>query len=82
MRSCEQQYDAAIIVSQDGDLVPAVELVREVVRYQGITVELESAFPRVLGKRPFGIDKTTWKPIDKATYDAYLDLSNYRPSRT
>ena len=47
LRSCEQQYDAAIIVSQDGDLVPAVELVREVVRDQGITVELESAFPPV-----------------------------------
>ena len=78
----EQRYDVAIIVSQDEDLVPAVELAREVARGQGRTIELESVFPRVPGKRPFGIDKTTWMPIDKATYDACLDLSNYRPART
>ena len=61
LRSCEQQYDAAIIVSQDGDLVPAVELVREVVRDQGITVELESGLPA-------GINTWSEGPADKAFF--------------
>lgn len=77
-----QRYDVAILVSQDGDLVPAVDLAKEVARDQSRTVQFESAFPQVPGKRPFGIDKTTWVPIDKATYDACLDYSNYRPPRT
>ena len=77
----EERYDVAVIVSQDGDLAPAVELAKEIARGQGRRVEFESAFPQVPGKRPFGIDKTTWVPIDKAAYDACLDLSNYRPPR-
>ena len=74
----EQRYDVAIIVSQDGDLAPAVELSKEVARDQNRTVLFESAFPVVPRKRPFGIDKTTWITIDKATYDSCLDLADYR----
>ena len=78
----ENRYDTAIIVSQDGDLAPAVDLAKEVARGQNRRVEFESAFPQVAGKRPFGIDKTNWVPIAKANYDTCIDLSNYRPPKT
>ena len=74
----EHLYDVAIIVSQDADLAPAVEVAKEIAQKQNRTVEFESAFPPVPGRRHFGIPMTTWVPIDKAIYDACLDLSDYR----
>jgi hypothetical protein len=75
----KQLYDVAIIVSQDADLAPAVALAREIAQEQNRSIDIESAFPLVPGRRHFGIPNTTWVPIDKATYDTCLDLSDYRP---
>ena len=77
----EQLYDVAIIVSQDADLAPAVAVAREIAHGQNRRIDLESAFPQVPGRRPFGIPDTTWAPIDKATYNTCLDLSDYRPRK-
>ena len=78
----EQLYDVAIIVSQDADLAPAVAVARDIAQGQNRSVAFESAFPRIPGRRDFGIPDTTWVPIDKATYDTCLDLSDYRPPRS
>ena len=78
----EQLYDVAIIVSQDADLAPAVEVARDIGQGQNRRIEFESAFPQVPGRRHFGIPDTTWVPIDKATYDTCLDLADYRPPKT
>ena len=77
----KQLYDVAIIVSQDADLAPAVALAREIAQEQNRSIDIESAFPLVPGRRHFGIPNTTWVPIDKATYDTCLDLSDYRPPK-
>lgn len=79
--TAEQLYDLAIIVSQDADLAPAVALARDIARGQNRRVQFESVFPSVPGRRNFGIDKTTWVRMNKATYDACLDLTDYRPPR-
>ena len=74
----QQSYDVAIVVSQDADLNPAVAMAKQVAQNQNRTVDFESAFPLVLGRRLFGITGTTWIPIDKTTYDKCLNLTDYR----
>ena len=74
----QQSYDVAIVVSQDSDLAPAVALSKQVAQNQNRTVAFESAIPLVPGGRLFGIDGTTWIPIDKTTYDKCIDPTDYR----
>ena len=74
----EQRYDVAIIVSQDTDFAPAVDLSRDIAGKQGRTVDFESAFPTAtVGRRSRGINGTTWTPIDKAMYDSCFDPKDY-----
>ena len=76
----EQRYDAAIIVSQDWDFGPAVRLAKEIARSQNRSNVYESAFPVGPGSvSRRGVPGTTWVPIDKATYDACHDPTDYRP---
>ena len=78
----EQQYEAAIIVSQDWDFGPAVRFAKEIAQGQARALVFESSFP--VGPGSFsrrGIPGTTWIPIDQATYDACRDLIDYRPRR-
>ena len=74
----QQSYDVAIVVSQDTDLNPAVELAKQVAQNQNRTVGFESAIPLVPGRRLFGITGTTCIPIDKTTYDKCIDPTDYR----
>ena len=76
----EERYDVAIIVSQDTDFAPAVELARQVGTGQGRKLYFASAFPLGPGTTyTRGIPGTTWIPIDQTTYDACLDPRDYRP---
>ena len=77
----ERSYDAAVIVSQDSDFVPAVKLAKEIARGQNRRVTIESAFiPRKWNRAlSRGIDATDWVPIDKAVYDSCYDPTEYRP---
>ena len=75
----EQEYDAAIIVSQDADFAPAVRRAKEVARKQGRFVTIQSSFPEVHGKQSTGIRGTTFVPIDKALYDTCLEADRYQP---
>ena len=76
-----RQYEAAIIVSQDWDFGPAVRFAKEIAAAQGRRVVFESCFPAGRGVSRRGIPGTTWVRIDKATYDACLDPTDYRPKR-
>jgi uncharacterized LabA/DUF88 family protein len=75
-----QEYDLAIVFSQDTDLEEAVHEVYEIRRELGIWLKFECAFP-VAGTPPRqrGLDNTQWRPIDRATYDQCLDPADYRP---
>lgn len=73
----EDQYDVALIFSQDQDLSEVVEEVIALAKTQARTITLASAFPEGAANRR-GINKTDWILIDKATYDACLDPRDYR----
>ncbi len=79
----EQRYEVAIIVSQDHDFGPAVQMARDFGRKQNRYLTYESAFPYApngIGRQSRrGIPGTTWVRIDKETYDSCLDLADYRP---
>lgn len=75
----EQAYEVAIIVSQDWDFGPAVRLAKEIAHGQGRMLVFESAFsygPGTHSRR--GVPGTQWVQIDKATYDACHDPTDYR----
>ena len=72
----EKRYEAAIILSQDRDFEPAVHLAKEIARDQKRQLVFESHF--IVGNSDRGIPGTSWKPIDKTTYDACYDPQDYR----
>ena len=78
-----KEYDVAVIFSQDQDLAEVAEEIRSIAQEQGRWIKVACAYPVGPGTRNFrGIDKTDWIKIDKATYDACLDLRDYRPLPT
>ena len=71
----EDQYDIALIFSQDQDFVEVATEVRCIARQQKRSIKIASAFP--VGNSPLrqrGIDKTDWIGIDRQTYERCLDL--------
>ena len=75
----EQEYEVAMIISQDGDFGPAVRLAKEIAENQGRQLTFESCFPVGPGtiyKR--GVPGTTYIQIDQATYDDCFDPRDYR----
>lgn len=76
------EYDVAVIFSQDQDLTEAVEEVKSIARRTSKWVKLVCAFPyspTLRNKR--GINKTDWFKIDKTMYDLCIDQHNYRTVR-
>ena len=74
-----QEYDVAVIFSQDQDLSEVARELRVIAHEQNRWLKVASAFPggiTALNRR--GIEATDWLPIDKATYDACLDSRDYR----
>ena len=78
----DRQYEHAIIVSQDSDFGPAVSLAREIGEGQGRNLLFESRYPVGPGSPSRRwIPGTTWRPIEKETYDACQDPRDYRPKK-
>lgn len=76
----EQRFDVAIIVSQDSDFGPAVRLSKAIAQTQNRNLTFESCFPYGPGSTlQRGVPGTVWFQIYQATYDACLDLTDYRP---
>jgi uncharacterized LabA/DUF88 family protein len=73
-------YDVALIFSQDQDLSEVAEEVRAIAREQDRWIKVACAFPTSpTSRNKRGIEKTDWIGIDRATYDACLDRRDYRP---
>ena len=73
-----QEYDIAIIVSQDWDFGSAVFLSKEIARNQGRQLVFESHFPVGPGTDCIrGVPGTNWFHIDQTTYDACFDPRDY-----
>jgi len=67
------QFDVALIFSQDQDLSELASLIRQVAGFQNRWIKIASAFPdspAAVNRR--GSNCTDWYPNDKATYDACI----------
>jgi uncharacterized LabA/DUF88 family protein len=77
------EYDVALLFSQDQDLSELCAEIRVIAREQNRWIKVASAFPvspTTMNRR--GIPNSDWVKIDRAMYDACLDTRDYRPKRT
>jgi len=82
-------FDVAIVFSQDQDLAEAVSDVKAISTELDRWIRVESAFPydaavsatlpKPMNSR--GINGAAWLPIDKSTFDACIDPTDYRPKK-
>jgi len=72
-------YDVAVIFSQDQDLTEVAQEIRVIAQEQNRWIKVACAFPSspTLGNRR-GINGTDWVRIDRATYESCLDARDYR----
>jgi len=78
----EKHFDVALVLSQDQDLSEVADEIKIIAKQQKRWINMASAFPvSSLSKNTRGINKTDWIKIDRAMYDACLDLNDYRTSR-
>jgi uncharacterized LabA/DUF88 family protein len=74
------QFDVALIFSQDQDLSELASLIRLVAGFQNRWIKIASAYPDSASEaNRRGINRTDWCPIDRAMYDSSIDPRDYRP---
>ena len=74
----EEQYEVAILFSQDQDLAEVIKEVKAIARQQVRWIKLVCAFPHgpnASSKR--GIDDCDWFKMDEAFYEECLDTRDY-----
>ena len=76
----DQQYDTAIIFSQDWDFEGAIKMAKKIANNQGRHLEFESVYPFNPSSAQYnhGIPGTTKIGLLKAEYDLCLDSRDYR----
>ena len=76
----EKAFDVAVVFSQDQDLSEVADEVRDIGREQDRWMKIASAYPvSPVSSNGRGVNGTDWLKIDRATYDACIDPSDYRP---
>ena len=76
----QNEFDVAVIFSQDQDFSELADELRTLGREQGRWIKVASAFPvSPTSRNKRGINGTEWIRIDRATYNACLDHKDYRP---
>ena len=74
------EYDVALLFSQDQDLSEVADEIRSIASDQGRWITIASAYPNSpTSTNRRGINTTDWIRLDRATYDLALDLRDYRP---
>jgi len=75
-----KRYDVAVIFSQDQDLSEVAEEIRAIAREQDRWIKIACVFPfSPTTRNRRGIERTDWIRLNRATYDACLDVRDYRP---
>lgn len=75
----QDDYDVALIFSQDQDLTEVADEIRQMARERSRWIKLASAFPlSPTTRNRRGINGTDWIQIDRPTYDACIDPRDYR----
>jgi uncharacterized LabA/DUF88 family protein len=78
-----EEFDVALIFSQDQDLSEVADEIRAIAREQDRWIKVASAFPfSPTTRNRRGIEKTDWIKVDRVMYDACLDRRDYRPKPT
>lgn len=78
----QNQYDVAIIFSQDQDLAEVVQEVKDTAKMVNRWIRIACAFPsgpQATSKR--GINGADWIKMEQAFYDACIDPHDYRPQQ-
>jgi len=78
-KAVRDEYDVAIIFSQDQDLSEVADEIRIIARQQNRWIRIACAFPvspTTSNRR--GINGTDWIRMDRQFYDACLDPKDYR----
>jgi len=78
-KAIRNEYDVALIFSQDQDLSELASEIREIASLQNRYIKIASAFPTsptISNRR--GINNTDWLPFDRSTYDRCIDRRDYR----
>ena len=75
----EDEYDVALIFSQDQDLAEVATEIRRISNIQNRFIKIASAFPvGTNSKNTRGIDKTDWIKISDTQYKSCIDTRDYR----
>ena len=75
-----QEYDVAVIFTQDQDLSELATLIRQVAVFQNRWIKIASAYPdSPTAPNRRGVNRTDWCPIDQSTHDACIDPRDSRP---
>ena len=74
----KNEYDVAILFSQDNDFSEVVQDVNEIANEHGRSVTIASAYPYENHSNMRGVDKTVCIKISRAEYDSCIDLRDYR----
>lgn len=78
----ENQYDVALLFSQDQDLSEAVNEIKNISVNQNRWIRIACAFPASpVYKNTRGIAGTEWVKIDRQTYDNCIDSNDYRSKK-
>lgn len=78
----ENEYDVALLFSQDQDLSEVVDEIKQISREDDRWIKVACAFPASSAYRNYrGIHGTDWIRIDNATYYACVDPNDYRPKK-
>jgi uncharacterized LabA/DUF88 family protein len=75
----QNEFDVAVVFSKDQDLSEVADEIRVLAQQQSRWIRIACAFPMsptVTNRR--GINNTQWIHIDRNTYDACLDTTDYR----
>lgn len=74
-----QEYDVALIFSQDQDLSEVADEIRTVAHEQKRWIKVASAYPySPTTRNRRGINKTDWLHVTRQVYDACVDPRDYR----
>jgi uncharacterized LabA/DUF88 family protein len=71
--------DVVLLFSQDQDFAELADEVRAIAREQQRWIRIASAYPVGPGTRNTrGVERTDWIPIDRATYEAFMETREAR----
>ena len=78
LMAIRQDYDVALLFSQDQDFLEVANHIRSISRSQHRWIKIACTFPQSdLSSNRRGINKTDWIPIGRDVYNLCLDSDNH-----